>query len=405
MEHGLSRGRLAFVTLLIAMLAMVGPFTIDTMFPAFNLIGADVGADAVAMQQVTSVYMLAFASMCLWHGPISDAIGRRKVILAGLVVFAIASVVCAVATTLPVLLVGRALQGLAAGGAQIIARTVIRDLHAGATAQRMMAQVNMIFAVAPAVAPIVGGLIVGVATWHWIFWLLVALAVVLIGLVLFGLPETHPESERRPLRVRPILTSLRTVLTNPTFLKLAGTGTFAFAAQFIYIVSAPELILTLLGKGEQDFWILFVPMVAGMMLGALVASRLADKVPPLRLATIGMGIMVVAAALNLAIAAVPAAQVLPWVLALPPVIAFAVQLEFPVVQLLMLDCFPTMRGAAASGQSFVQLLFNAFLAGVISPVATTSLPMLAVASAVLAVLGACFWGWYRASLRNETKPV
>ena len=118
-----------------------------------------------------------------------------------------------------------------------------------------------------------------------------------------------------------------------------------------------------------------------------------------------MGIMVVAAALNLAIAAVPAAQVLPWVLALPPVIAFAVQLEFPVVQLLMLDCFPTMRGAAASGQSFVQLLFNAFLAGVISPVATTSLPMLAVASAVLAVLGACFWGLYRASLRNETKPV
>ena len=135
MPHELSRGRLAFVTLLIALLAMIGPFTIDTMFPAFDLIGADVGADAVAMQQVTSVYMLAFAAMSLWHGPISDAVGRRPVILTGLVIYLAASVLCAFAPSLPVLLAGRALQGLAAGAAQIISRTVIRDLHAGPAAQ------------------------------------------------------------------------------------------------------------------------------------------------------------------------------------------------------------------------------------------------------------------------------
>lgn len=389
---------MALVTLIIALLAMVGPFTIDTMFPAFQVIGAEVGADAVAMQQVTSVYMLAFAAMCLWHGPISDAIGRRPVIIAGLVLYGLASVVCALAPSLSILLVGRALQGLAAGGAQIISRTIIRDLHAGPAAQRMMAQVNMIFAIAPAVAPIIGGLILGAASWHWIFWALVALATVLVVLVLVALPETHPVEERLPLRIVPILQSLRTVLSNRTFLKLAATATFAFSAQFIYIVSAPVLVQGLLGLGEQDFWILFVPMVVGMMLGAFVSSRLADRVSPIRLATVGIGIMVVAALLNIAIAATPAAQVLPWVLALPPVIAFAVQLEFPIVQLLMLDCFPAMRGAAASGQSFVQLLFNAALAGVISPFATTSVATLAVTSACFAVLAALFWAWYRSGL-------
>ncbi len=395
----LSRGRLALVTVLIAMLAMVGPFTIDTMFPAFNLIGADVGADPVAMQQVTSVYMLAFASMCLWHGPISDAIGRKPVIVAGLVLYAAASVLCAFAPSLPVLLAGRALQGLAAGGAQIISRTVIRDLHAGPAAQKMMAQVNMIFAVAPAIAPIVGGIILGFGTWHWIFWFLLAMAVVLVVLVLVGLPETHPVADRRPLRAGAVLRSLWAVLTDLGFLKLTGAATFGFAAQFLYIVAAPIIILGLLGKGEQDFWMLFVPLVAGMMLGAFTSSRLAHRVPPLTLATFGIGLVLVAEVVNIILAFLPGTQGLPWALAMPPVVAFGVQMVFPVVQLLMLDRFPTMRGAAASGQAFVQLLFNSVLAGLIAPIAASSMRTVALTSAGFAVLGALFWAWYRVGVR------
>jgi DHA1 family bicyclomycin/chloramphenicol resistance-like MFS transporter len=386
---------LAFVTFLIAMLAMIGPFTIDTMFPAFNLIGADLGADTVAMQQVTSVYMLAFASMCLWHGPISDAIGRRPVILGALVVYFAASVVCAVAPSLPVLLAGRALQGFAAGGAQIISRTVIRDVASGPAAQRMMSQVNMIFAVAPAAAPIVGGWLLELGTWHVTFWFLVGLAVLLGLLVLVGLPETHPAEARRPLNVRGVLSSLRTVLSDPAFLRLTGTATFGFASQFIYIVAAPIIMLGLLGKGEQDFWMLFVPLVTGMMLGAFTSSRLAHRVDPLRLASVGMGIVIVAQVGNITLALLPGTQRLPWALAMPPLIAFGVQMVFPVVQLLMLDRFPTMRGAAASGQSFVQLLFNAVLAGAIAPFAATSLRTVAFTSAGFAVLGVLFWVWYR----------
>ncbi len=405
MEHSLTRARLALVTLLIAMLAMLGPFTIDTMFPAFQLIGADVGADAVAMQQVTSVYMFAFAAMCLWHGPISDAVGRKPVIVTSLVLFTAATVLCALAPSLPVLLVGRALQGLSAGGAQIIARTVIRDLHAGPAAQRMMSQVNMIFSVAPAIAPIIGGIILGFGTWHMIFWFLVAMAAALLVLVQIGLPETHPVANRQQLRVGTVLRSLRSVLSDAAFLQLTATATFAFASQFLYIVAAPIIILGLLGKGEQDFWMLFVPMVAGMMLGALVSSRLAHRVVPTHLATAGVVIVLVAVVGNIVMALLPATQGLPWVLAMPPLMAFGVQLVFPVVQLLMLDRFPTIRGAAASGQAFVQLLFNAILAGAIAPFAAASLPTVAWTSAGFAVLGALSWAWYLSGRRHEPDPV
>ena len=326
--------------------------------------------------------------------------GLAMAILTGLVIYLAASVLCAFAPSLPVLLAGRALQGLAAGAAQIISRTVIRDLHAGPAAQRMMSQVNMIFAVAPALAPIVGGIILGFGSWHWIFWLLAAMAGGLGLLVTATLPETHPPADRRPLRAGPILRSLWTVMSDTVFLRLAATSTFGFAAQFLYIVAAPIIVLGLLDKGEQDFWMLFVPLVTGMMLGAFAASRLAERVAPHRLATAGLVLVMVAVLVNVTLTFLPGTQGLPWVLVMPPFIAFGIQMIFPVVQLLMLDRFPTMRGAAASAQAFLQLLFNSVLAGVISPLAATSMRTVALTSAGFAVLGVISWAWYRAGVRR-----
>ncbi len=386
---------MAAVTVLIALLAMLGPFSIDTMFPAFDLIAGDFSVDALAMQQVTSVYLLSFALMSLWHGPLSDALGRRPVIVGGLAVYTAASVLCALAPSLPVLLVGRALQGLAAGGAQIISRTVIRDVASGPAAQRMMSQVNMIFGVAPAVAPIVGGLILGVGTWHWTFWFLVGSGGLLLVLTLVTLPETLPPAARHPLSAGDVVGSLRTVLADRTFLLLAATSTFAFATQFLYIVAAPIIMLTLLGKGEQDFWMLFVPVVGGLVLGAFVAGRLAARVAPLRLAKVGLGVVTGGALGNVALALLPATSGLPWVFVMPAVMSFGVQLAFPVLQLLMLDRFPRMRGAAASAQAFVSLLFNALLSGAVAAPAATSMLSVAVVSAGFGGLGLLCWVGYR----------
>ena len=149
-----SYGRLAVI---LGALAMFGPFSIDTIFPAFPQIGADLGAGKLAMQQTISVYLLAYAAMSVVHGPLSDAIGRKRVILAGLAVFVLASVGCALSTSMPMLLFFRALQGLSAGVGMIVGRAVIRDVLQGDDAQRLMSHVSMIFGIAPAVAPIIGG--------------------------------------------------------------------------------------------------------------------------------------------------------------------------------------------------------------------------------------------------------
>ena len=160
---------------------MVGPFTIDTIFPAFPAIERDYATDAVAMQQSISVYLVTLGVMSLLHGPLSDALGRKPVIIGGMLLYAGASVVCALAPTLPVLLLGRALQGVCAGAGTIVGRTVVRDLFHGEQAQRVMAQISMIFAVAPAAAPIFGGWLIGIAHWRMIFWALMGLSLIHIS--------------------------------------------------------------------------------------------------------------------------------------------------------------------------------------------------------------------------------
>ena len=139
---------------LLAALAMFGPFSIDTIFPAFPAIEADLHASPFAMQQTISVYMVAYALMSLLHGPFSDSLGRRRVILVGVVVFSLASVGCAMAGSIEALLAFRALQGMSAGAGLIVGRAIIRDCFDGVEAQKLMSTVSMIFGIAPAIAPI-----------------------------------------------------------------------------------------------------------------------------------------------------------------------------------------------------------------------------------------------------------
>jgi DHA1 family bicyclomycin/chloramphenicol resistance-like MFS transporter len=378
---------------IIAALAMIGPFTIDAVFPAFEIIAHEFDVSSGQMQQVTSMYMLAFAVMSLLHGPISDAVGRKPVMVIGMIAYAGASLVCMLAPNLEVLLVGRALQGFSAGAGQIVSRTVIRDLYKGPAAQKMMAQVAIIFAVAPAIAPIIGGWVLGVGSWRVIFGGLVAMGLALALVVGLALPETHDPQRRRPLQVRDVLHGVRIVLTDGPYLRLAFAGIFGFASQFIYIMGAPIIVLQLLGKGEQDFWMLFVPMVAGMMLGSFVNSRAAHRVAPQAHVTRAM-IALVAAALASVVVAAWAGNQLPWVMIFPSVIAFAMATSFPILQLAMLDRFPTRRGGAASGQAFTQLLFNAALSGLIVPLVATSMLSIAIVSAAFGILGGLFWLWH-----------
>ncbi len=351
---------------ILAGLGMVGPFSIDTIFPAFAQLAADLDTSPLALQQLISVYLLSFAAMSLFHGPLSDALGRKPVILAGSALFVLSSLACALAPNLTWLLIGRAAQGLSAGAGQIISRAMVRDIFTGNKAQRVMAEIAMIFGLAPALAPIVGGWLLVHGDWRGIFWFMTGLGVVLMLLVWFFLPETHPRADRTPLRVGPLFHSLWEVWRDRNGRRLALAGMVNFAGMFLYISSAPMFVVELLGMGEQDFWVLFVPLISGMVIGSWTSGRLAGRISGRRLATIGYWVSLGGGALNLALMLVPAAQTTPWAVLLLPVYTFGVALAFPILTLAMLDLFPANRGAASSVQSFVSLVFNALIAGALA---------------------------------------
>ncbi len=382
--------RMAF---LLGGLAMFGPFSIDTIFPAFPPMAAQLGADKIAMQQTISVYLLAYALMSIVHGPLSDAIGRRKVIIGGLVVFTLASVGCALSFDLTTLLCFRALQGLSAGVGLIVGRAAIRDLFQGDDAQRLMSQVSMIFGIAPAIAPIVGGWILGWGEWPVIFWFLAGFSVLLLLCTALWLPETHPKEARLPLAPKRMLRDYVYIFLNPRFQRLAAAGSLNFAGLFLYIASAPAFVMDLLHLNERQFAWLFIPTIGGMTLGAFVSGRAAGRISGARLVGIGFACGGVAALGNVAYNALATTMEIPWAV-LPMVLAaFGVALIFPIVTLAILDMYPRHRGSASSLQAFTSLVLNALVAGVLSPLLSHHGLHLALAAAVFTLLGWLFWRW------------
>ena len=391
------------LALLLGGLAMFGPFSIDTIFPAFPAMGAQFGADKLAMQQTISVYLIAYALTSVVHGPLSDAIGRRKVILGGLFVFALASVGCALATDLTTLLAFRAVQGLSAGVGLIVGRALIRDVLHGDDAQRLMSQVSMIFGIAPAIAPIIGGWILGWSHWPAIFWFLVAFAVVLLLATWRWLPETHPPESRLPLVPRRLLRDYLAIFLNPRFQRLSAAGAFNFAALWLYIASAPAFVLDLLrldGRRltESEFGWFFVPMIGGMVLGAFVSGRAAGRITGERLVGIGFACSAVAMALNLGYTVLAPTLQVPWAVLPIALNAFGIALVFPIVTLAILDMYPHQRGSASSLQAFTSLVLNALIAGVLSPmISGSALWLVAVATVFLAIA----WLFWRREMRTS----
>ncbi|PWH07873.1 Bcr/CflA family drug resistance efflux transporter [Brachybacterium endophyticum] len=385
---------------------MIGPFTIDSVFPAFTRIGAEFGQSEGALQQLVSAYLAAFAIMSIFHGPLSDALGRRRVMLVGLTIYVIAMFACVVTPSFGVLVLLRVLQGASAGAATIISRVMVRDLFSGAQAQRLMAQVMAIFSIAPALAPVLGGWLLLLGDWRWVF-AGVGLYGVLALVVTLLLPETLPPERRTPLRVRALLGSLAHVGASPLMIRLAVATAFGFAAQSLFIASAQIIVVRLLGLGEQDFWVLFVPLIIGMFTGAQTVGRLADRMPRARMITIGYVATVGATAVNLllvALAPAPDGTIGPSLIPAlvgPLLIGFTVSLVFAPLQLEIMDLFPRARGSAASLGTFFSLVLNALLAGVVAPLVTGSLTTLGASALAFAAAGTLLWSWHLAATRGR----
>ena len=391
------RGPRWSLALLLAALATLGPFSIDTYLPAFAGIAESLGATPVQMQQTLSSFLLGFAVMNLFHGALADSFGRRPVVLVGIGVFTAASVGCALAPSIGWLVFFRLLQGLSAGVGMIVSRAMIRDLFPPADAQRMMSQVTIYFGVAPAVAPIIGGwLFVGLG-WRSIFWFLAAVGALLWINNWRRLPETlHPAMAQR-FAPRPLLAGYWQLASSTRFMMLVLASGVPFNGMFLYVLSAPVFVGEHLGLAPTQFYWFFVATIAGIMGGAWVSGRLAGRIVARRQVRHGFVIMLLASVANVVLNAWLDAHVA-WALWPLTAFAFGWAMVVPAVTLMLLDQVPERRGMAASMQACVGSVANAAVAGVIAPLVMHSTLALALTSAAMMAVGIGAWAWVRPRL-------
>jgi len=369
----------------LASLAALAPFAIDTYLPAFHAMGADLGASDLHIQQSLAVYLFPYAVMTLWHGAISDEIGRIATIKWGLSIFVLASIGCAFAPNVETLWFFRALQGASGGAGNTVARAMVRDLFEGAQAQRVMATIQILFGIAPAVAPIIGGFLLG---FHWqaIFIFLAIYAAISLWAAVTFLPETMPPEKRLKFTAHNVIKSYKTIFGDAEFAKLCIASGANFSAFFVYVLASPIFLGKLLGLTPQQYGYLFIPTVTGMVVGSYLARRAAGKYAAksvIKAAYIWMGVVVL---LNVAICyylpAKPIYNIFPVAL-----FNVGMALAMPILSLAALDRHSKIRGTAASGQAFIQMFLSTVSAGLIVPLVWGSVLGLALAMAAYLSIG------------------
>ncbi len=390
------------LAIMLALLAMLGPFSIDTYLPAFPAIEQSLNTSAIEVQQTLTVYMFSFAVMILWHGALSDSFGRRNIILVSLAVFAVATLGCAAAHSIEYLWAFRMLQGISAGAGVVIGRAIIRDLFQGAAAARLLSLVTMIFSIAPAIAPILGGWIVKHLDWRSIFLTLFVYTILLLAYCWKRLPETLPPSRRQPFNPGVLYQSYGSVFGSRTFHLLGGTVAFNFSGMFLYVAAAPVFLVQHLKLGPEQFGWQFVPTVAGIFLGALTANRLSGKIPLARQVMIGFSLLIGASLFNVGYHFFYA-PALPWSVAPLFFYTFGMSIVAPVITLKVLDLFPTIRGIVASCQSFTQTLLGALVAGAIAPMISHSPVALALGQLTFTGISVCLWLSCRRQWRKDMR--
>lgn len=378
------------LAVMLALLAMLGPFSVDTYLPAFPAIERSLQASAIEVQQTLTAYMFSFSVMILWHGALADAFGRRNIVLGSLALFAIATLGCAAVHSVEYLWAFRILQGMSAGAGVVIGRAIIRDLHSGAAAAKLLSLVTMIFSVAPAIAPIIGGWIVTLLDWRSVFLFLFTYTVLLLWYCYKRLPETLPPEKRQTFNVSFLTHSYGQVFRSRQFHLKAGTVAFNFAGLFLYVAAAPAFITQHLGLGPNQFGWQFVPSVAGIFLGALAANRLAGKMSVSNQVAIGFCFLIGAAFANVSYHFLyPPA--LPWSVIPLLFYTFGMAMVTPGVTLMVLDLFPNTRGVVASCQSFAQTMLAALVAGLIAPFLDDSVLWLASGQLAFAMIALSLW--------------
>lgn len=387
------------LTLIIALLTMIGPFTVATYLPSFPAIEAELGVSRTLLVQSLAIYLAAFAISALFWGPLSDRLGRRTVVLLTLLLYLGASLGCAMATDYTSFLFFRVLQGVAAGGGLAAGRTMIRDVYSPKDAQRAMSRVMMLFGVAPAVAPVIGGWLHHAFGWHSVFFFLALYSALMFVVVFLRVPETLPIGMRQSFHPLHVARIYGQSLVHRRFQSLVFMSACMFGGMFFYVTAGPTVVYDFLQLKESQFAYLFAPMVGGMIFGSWVSGQLAHRWSAERTVMLALFFMIFGSVLNVVQALSLSPQL---AISIIPLVFYTIGsgIAMPAMTVLALDCFPKNRGAAAAMQGFVQMMGNALLSSLVVPVLSFQPAWLALGQLSLIAIALLLWKFLPAQKTN-----
>ena len=371
--------------LILASLTALAPFAIDTYLPAFEVMEDDLATNSNFIQQTLTFYLVPYTIMTIFHGAISDSIGRIKTIKYGMSLFILGSIGCVFATSIEMLWISRLIQGVGAGAGNVVARAMVRDLYSGATAQKVMATIQIIFGIAPAIAPMVGGLLLGIS-WQAIFIFLIIYSVLITIFSVNFLPETISKHNQLPFNFESVLNRYKDLLIDKNYIFLILAVSFNFSAFFLYVLSSPIFLMQHLNLSSSQFGYLFIPTVTGMILGSFISKKTAGIISPAKMLKIAYLWMLLITSINL-IFCLFFPSIIFMNIGLIALYNIGMAAAMPLISIKALDCFPKARGTAASGQAFSQMLVSSVVAGLVIPIIWGSLATLAVGMLVIFSLG------------------
>ena len=245
------------MALILGLLSAIGPFAIDMYLPALPAIGQSLGAEVGAVQWSLTAFFLALGVGQLLYGPVSDMLGRKPPLYFGLGLFTLASVGCALATDIDTLVALRFVQGLGAAAGMAIPRAVVRDLHTGTEAARLMSLLMLVFSVSPILAPLAGSALIAVTGWRGVFWAVALAATAGLALVFTTLSETRPVSERVQSSLASALRAYGLLLRDRHYLGLVFIGGCAMSGFFVYLASSPFVLINHYGLTPTQYSLAF----------------------------------------------------------------------------------------------------------------------------------------------------
>jgi DHA1 family bicyclomycin/chloramphenicol resistance-like MFS transporter len=342
------------LTLLLSFLTALGPLSMDMYLPSLPDIGRTLSAPVLQVQLTISSYLFGFAVGQIFYGPISDRLGRRPVLLAALVVYALATIGCAAARSIDALIALRFLQALGGAGAIVLARAVVRDLYSGVRAGRELSLMGAITGVAPIVAPVIGGGLQTFFGWRATFVLLVICALVIGATAARLLPETLRERPKTPFSLRAMTTLYRSVAVHRGFLANLAILTASFVGLFAWISGAPVVMQSAVySLSPFAFGVTFAIGAGGFVLGTLTAARIVIRFGLDRLIGIGTAAMACGGLLMALVVALALSHVL-WFVGAMTLYLAGIGFALPSTMAGALTPFPDRAGTASSVMGLVQ---------------------------------------------------